>query len=142
MAVREWGLKNKHGGKIALSAWYHMLHNPFYYGCYEYPQGSGNWYQGNHEPMIDQIEYEKIQLMLGRRGTTRPKKYSFKYNGATQCGYCGAAVIGEHKVKKCKNGNTHFYIYYHCTGRKDPSLDAYLPRKKNWKNRQWRYWKN
>lgn len=123
LATKEWKLTNKHGQKFALSSWYAMLNNPFYYGWYEYPANSGIWHKGKHEPMITQAEFEKTQIILGRRGTTRPQKYSFKYTGAIQCGVCGAAITAEHKVKKCKNGNKHFYIYYHCTGRKDPNCN-------------------
>ncbi len=35
------------------------------------------------------------------------------------CGECGATVTAEEKIKKQKNGNTHYYIYYHCTKRKN-----------------------
>lgn len=27
----------------------------------------------------------------------------------------GMGITGEHKVKRQKNGNEHYYIYYHCT---------------------------
>lgn len=120
-ALEEWKLTNKGDRKLSLSTWYTMLKNPFYYGWYEYP--AGKWHKGKHEPMLTQGEFEKIQLILGRKGTTRPQKYSFKYTGAVQCGICGAAITAEHKVKQCKNGNKHFYIYYHCTGRKDPNCN-------------------
>jgi hypothetical protein len=119
--LEEWKLTNKHGKRLSLSTWYFMLKNPFYYGWYEFP--AGQWHKGKHEPMISQGEFEKIGLILGRKGTTRPQKYSFKYTGATQCGICGAAITAEHKVKKCLNGKTHLYIYYHCTGRIDPECN-------------------
>lgn len=119
----EWGLTNKHGQKVSISSWYAMMNNPFYYGYYEFPSDSGQWFKGKHEPMITQSEYEKIQIILGRRGTTRPRKYSFKYTGAIRCGICEASVVAEHKVKKCKNGKTHYYIYYHCSHRLDPQCD-------------------
>ncbi|MBI5071957.1 recombinase zinc beta ribbon domain-containing protein [Candidatus Falkowbacteria bacterium] len=32
-----------------------------------------------------------------------------------RCGTCGMGITGEYRVKKQKNGNTHDYIYYHCT---------------------------
>ena len=124
IAIDEWGLRNREGNKIGISTWYAILHNPFYYGWYEYPRGSGIWIEGKHEPMINQAEYEKIGLILGRKGTTRPQKYAFKYTGSVRCGICGASVTAEHKTKKCKNGNVHRYIYYHCTIRKNnPDCD-------------------
>lgn len=119
-ATQEWGLTNHKGGKVAISTWYSMLNNTFYYGEYEYPRGSGNWYKGNHHPIITQSEYLKIQAVLGKKGTTRPKKYSFPYTGIMRCGHCDAMITAENKVKTNKNGNIHLYTYYHCTKRKDP----------------------
>lgn len=121
IATTKWGLVNKRGGRIALSSWYYMLNNPFYYGEFEYPRGSGEWYKGKHKPMITQSDFLKVQALLGKKGTTRPQKYTFAYTGIMQCGQCGAMITAEHKVKRNKNGNTHFYTYYHCTKRKDPN---------------------
>jgi hypothetical protein len=35
-----------------------------------------------------------------------------------KCGSCGCSITAESKVKKCKNGNSHYYTYYHCTKKK------------------------
>ena len=121
IATSQWGLKNKHGGKISISSWYYMLNNPLYYGEFEYPKNSGNWHMGKHEPMMSQTDFLKIQALLGKKGTTRPQKYTFTYTGLMQCGQCGAMITAENKIKKNKNGNVHFYTYYHCTKRKDPN---------------------
>ena len=40
----------------------------FYSGKFEYPEGSGTWYQGNHEPMITEAQFNQIQVRLGKRG--------------------------------------------------------------------------
>ena len=88
-----------------------------------FPKNSGNWFQGKHEPIITEEEYCKIREILGRKDTPRNQKHEFKYTGALKCGVCGASVTAEHKVKRCKNGNIHFYIYYHCTKRKDPTCN-------------------
>ncbi len=121
IASNEWGLRNKKGGVVARSTIYRIFSDPFYYGEFEYPKNSGNWYQGLHEPMITRDEYEKIQVMLGKKGRPRPKKYDFAFRGPLMCGECGASVTAENKVKKQKNGNVHMYTYYHCTKRKDPN---------------------
>ncbi|QQS21117.1 MAG: recombinase family protein [Candidatus Moraniibacteriota bacterium] len=120
LATKEWGLRNRNGSPIANSTWYAMLNNPFYYGEFEYPLGSGNWYSGKHVPIITKAEFLRIQTILGKRGTTRPDKYDFTYRGTIQCGSCGAMITAENKVKRNKNGNVHFYTYYHCTGKKNP----------------------
>ena len=48
----ELNFKTKGNKNLALSNIYLILQNSFYYGPFEYPQGSGNWYQGKHEPLI------------------------------------------------------------------------------------------
>jgi DNA invertase Pin-like site-specific DNA recombinase len=121
IATSKWGLTNKSGGKISISSWYGMLNNTLYYGEFEYPKGSGNWHKGKHTPMLTQTEFLKIQTLLGKKGTTRPQKYTFTYTGIMQCGNCKAMITAEHKTKRNKNGNVHFYTYYHCTKRKDPN---------------------
>lgn len=120
-ANNEWGLRNKIGKKIALSTIYRIFSDPFYYGMFEYPKGSGNWYKGNHKPMITIAEYDQIQAMLGAKGTTRPKSKEFAFTGLFRCGECGAQITAEEKIKRQKNGNVHVYNYYHCTKRKDPN---------------------
>lgn len=120
IATEEWNLRNKSGMKVARSTVYRIFTDPFYYGMFEFPKGSGNWYQGKHEPMISAEEYDRIQLLLGRNGKLRPKTHTFIYRGLIFCGECGAMVTAEEKIKRQKNGNTHYYIYYHCTKRKNP----------------------
>lgn len=121
VATKKWKLTNRVGGRLSLSNWYAMLNNPFYYGEFEFPRGSGKWYKGKHQPMITQSEFLKIQAILGRKGTTRPQKYTFAYTGIIRCGNCGAMITAEHKIKRNLNGNVHFYVYYHCTRRRDPN---------------------
>src|SRR3990167_7734072 len=68
--------------------------------------------------MITEDEYDRIQVLLGRRSKPRSKKHQFAYRGPILCGECGAMVTAEHKRKIQKNGNIHEYIYYHCTKQK------------------------
>ena len=121
IATEEWGLRNRKGQNIAKSNIYRILSDPFYYGSFEYPKGSGNWYEGKHEPMITRAEYDQVQRVMGGKHNTRAKAYEFAYKGPIVCGECGAQVTAEHKIKKQKNGVVRNYIYYHCTKRKDPN---------------------
>ncbi len=105
--------------KVHLSTLYRILTHPFYYGWYEWPEGSGNWVKGNHEPMITGEEYDQVQKLLGKEGRPRPKKHRFAFTGMMRCGNCGAMITAETKVKRQKNGNIHHYLYYRCTKRKD-----------------------
>ena len=121
VATEKWGLRNRKGGKISRSNIYRILSDTFYYGEFEYPKKSGNWYQGLHEAMITKEEFDKIQFLLrSDKSSTRPKSYDFAFRGSLYCGECGAMITAEHKQKKQKNGIVRNYIYYHCTKRKDP----------------------
>lgn len=141
IANKEWGFKNPKGKPISRSTIYHLFANPFYYGWFEYPNNSGNWYKGNHEPMVAQEEYEKVQILLGRKGKPRLKRHNFAFTGLIRCGKCGAMVTAEEKnqiiCSKCKHkfsSNNRcecpqckipieemkkptilHYVYYHCT---------------------------
>ena len=124
IANSEWNYRtvkrrNLGGQPISRSAVYKILTNPFYYGQFEYPEGSNSWHKGAHEPMIAEEEYDKVQILLGRKGRPRPKKHVFAFTGLMRCGHCGAMITAEEKIKRQKNGNVHRYIYYHCTKRKD-----------------------
>jgi len=109
----------KNRKKISKSHIYRILTNPFYYGQFEFPEGSGNRYKGNHRPMITYQEFDQIQVLLGRKQVTRSQTKEFAYTGLIKCAECGAGITAEAKVKKQQNGNVHHYTYYHCTKRID-----------------------
>ncbi len=114
---KEWGFKGPNGKKLSRTGLYNLFIRPFYYGEFEYPLGSGNFHQGSHKPMITKDEYERIQVLLGRKNAPRQKRHEIIYRGPMKCGECGAMITAEEKTKKQKNGNVHNYTYYHCTKR-------------------------
>ena len=145
----EWGYRTRKHRKLgalplARGTFYRILADPFYCGMFEYPKGSGNWYQGRHEPMITEDEFWRIQELLGRNGRPRPQKQAFTYTGLMSCGQCGGAITAEIKeqvicsvcknkfssknrsacprcetpIKKMKHPKHLRYEYYHCTKRK------------------------
>jgi len=59
--------------------YYWIFRNPFYTGRFEYPRKSGNWHQGTYEPMITLEEYDRVQVILGKRGNPRPKCHIFEF---------------------------------------------------------------
>lgn len=126
MANEEWKLKTRPTKKytglkpLARSAIYNIFTNHFYYGWFEYGKnGNKELYKGNHEPMITEDEFDRVQKLLGRDGRPRAKEHRFAFTGLMKCGNCGAMITAEEKIKRQKNGNVHHYIYYHCTKRKD-----------------------
>lgn len=103
---------------LTLSNVYRILQNPFYYGTFEYPRESGNWYTGKHQPIITRELFEKAQERLKRDRITRETR-EFAFTRLITCGLCGSGVTAQEKLKKQKNGNVHRYIYYGCTRSRD-----------------------
>jgi hypothetical protein len=152
LANNEWGFRTrptrKMGGKpMVESAIYQIFTKPFYYGWFEYPKGSDQWYQGKHEPMITEAEYDRVQTLLGRNGSPRPSIHTtFAFTGLIRCGECDARVTAEEKhqlicgncrfkfacrrrqscprchvvIEKMTNPKFLRYTYYHCTKSKNP----------------------
>jgi site-specific DNA recombinase len=151
IANERWGFRTRRtkkqgGNPLGLNTIYHIFHNPFYYGWFEYPVGSGKWYQGKHEPMITKAEFDRVQTILGRNGNPRASKHlTFSYTGLIRCGGCTGMVTAEekHQVRctvcrkkfsytakdRCPRCNTPVaemsnprfrdYTYYHCARRKN-----------------------
>lgn len=103
---------------LTLSGIYRILDNHFYYGPFEYPRESGNWYQGKHQPLITQELFEKAQARLKRDQIVRENK-EFAFTKLFTCGYCGSGISAEEKWKDLKNGTAARYIYYGCTRGRD-----------------------
>ncbi len=122
MANDEFGFrtrktKKKGGDKLVQSSVYKMFANPFYAGLFNF--GEHKFVHGNHKPMVTIEEYDRVQVLLGRKGNPRPKIYTFPFTGIIKCGECGAAVTAETKRKVNKGTNQiKEYTYYHCTHRK------------------------
>ena len=69
--------------------------------------------------MVTPEEYNKVQLLLGRKGNPRSHVHNFKYTGIAKCGECGASITAETKRRvNPRTGQIRQYIYYHCTKRK------------------------
>lgn len=151
IANRDWGFRTrpmkKLGGQpVCVSAVHRMFTQSFYYGCFEYPCSSGNWYRGNHKPMVTEEEFDRVQVLLGRKDKPRPIKHTFALTGLIRCGECGGSVTAEEKHQLiCGGCKTKFayrnrelcpgcdakigemptptflrYEYYHCIKRRNP----------------------
>lgn len=120
--TEDWGVRSKRGNKITKSAFFkNFLKNPFIYGEYEFPKGSGQWMKGSHKPMISKYEWQEIQDIIegNRTSKVKPQKQEFSFgNGMVTCGECGSKIISYNKTKKQKNGITRHYVYNECKGNK------------------------
>jgi hypothetical protein len=153
LANNEWGFRTRLTRKmgdipLGRSAIYRIFTRPFYHGWFEYPDGSGHWYRGKHEAMVTEVEFNRVQALLGRKGNPRPRTHGvFAFTGLIRCGECDGMVTAEEKHQlmcgicrfkfayrskkscpRCQTAieampNPHFlhYIYYHCGKSKYPS---------------------
>ncbi|MFZ2522751.1 MAG: recombinase family protein [Minisyncoccia bacterium] len=109
----ERNVRSLYGNHIHKDCVKRIFSNPFYYGHFRY---GGEIHEGKHKPIIEKRLFDKVQKVMIERGhpmkaTIEPKPLC----GLLHCGTCGMMITAEDKVKKCKNGNVHRYVYYHCT---------------------------
>jgi site-specific DNA recombinase len=104
---------------MTLSSVYLVLQNPFYYGVFEYPEKSGNWYQGKHQPLISKEMFDKAQEQLKRDRIIRSDIKEFAFTKLMMCGDCGSGISADEKFKKLKDGTSNRYVYYGCTKARD-----------------------
>jgi hypothetical protein len=96
---------------------YKILENTFYYGSFEYPRGSGNWYAGKHEPIITKELFDLVQEQV-KSQTLRVEGKEFAFTKMMTCRLCGAGISADEKFKKHpSNGTVRRYVYYGCTGK-------------------------
>lgn len=97
------------GRPLSRRGLYDLFHDRFYTGVMVY---NGQVYEGTHEPMITNAEFERAQEMISGRTVMRskPKTLFFPYRGLIRCGACGHMVTAENTTNR--HGQT--YTYYHC----------------------------
>lgn len=121
IANNEWGFRTRKtrrtGGRgLSLSCLYKIFNSQFYAGIIEY---GGKKYQGTHQPMITWDEFDRVQILLGRKGKPRPKTHEFAFTGSIRCQECGCLYTAEVHTKIIKKtGKIKMFTYYHCTRRK------------------------
>ncbi len=103
---------------LSLGNVYTILQNPFYYGTFEYPRESGNWYKGKHEPIITKELFDQVQAQM-KSQFVRVENKEFVFTRLMTCGLCGSGISADEKFKKLKNGSVNRYIYYGCTKARD-----------------------
>lgn len=153
IATKKWGLRTrttrKMGGKpLSMSHMYKIFNESFYYGWYQWKNpetGKRELYKGEHKPMITEQEYNRAQLLLGKKGKPQPKTRHFAFTGVMTCGECGSGITAEEKNQiicpecrdkfayenktNCPSCNMKIeamkksvrlnYVYYHCTKKKN-----------------------
>ena len=131
IANNQWGYRTMKrrksgGGPLSRSGIYSLFTNPFYAGIINY---SGKTCPGIHEAMITLEEFDKVQILLGRKGKPRPQKHHFAYTAMIRCEECGCFYTAQTKKKLIKStGEIREYTFYHCTKKK---LDITCSQRKN-----------
>lgn len=136
IANEDWGyrspMRRKSGGTpIHRNTLYKMFTNIRYTGLIPIPNRPGEYEKSQYPAMISAEEYDKAQLILGRKG--KPQKSiakEFAYRGFIFCKECGCQITAQDKYKKLKNGRVLHYVYYHCT-RKRPCENRKTVEEKN-----------
>lgn len=102
------------GKSLSLGNFYRLIKQPFYYGEFEYPSNSGNWYKGAHTPITTKEVFSLVQEKISVEYDFSYASKEFAFTRLLTCGSCGSGVSAQEKVKRQKNGNVHKYIYYGC----------------------------
>ncbi|MDC0761665.1 recombinase family protein [Brevibacillus sp. AG] len=91
-----------------------ILSNKLYCG---YVQFANNHYKGQHEPIISEEQFDRVQVLLSRhKGRNAFKAKESLLSGLVVCGECGEPYTSYH----CRAKGKH-YRYYNCRARRFPS---------------------
>lgn len=116
----EINFKTRNGNKgLSLGNIYLILQNPFYYGVFEYPVKSGNFYTGKHQPIITKDLFDQVQAQVKSQIFKTQESKEFAFTKLMTCGLCGSGITADEKFKKLKNGEVNRHIYYVCSRSKD-----------------------
>ncbi len=113
---KKFGLKTKKGKRIARSSLYEIFKNPFYAGVYYW---QGEFYTGIHTPMISLEDFDKAQIILGKKGGTRLNKHEHTFTGFIRCPECGCMITAEPPMFKQTKKGVGIYNYLRCS-KKNP----------------------
>src|SRR5262245_27012004 len=73
-------------------------------------QYRGQWHPGTHEPLVDRVTWDRVQVLLGEK-VYRSHELTYA-GGLIQCKHCGSTITGELVVKKATGRE---YVYYRCS---------------------------
>ncbi|MGB0757334.1 MAG: recombinase family protein [Patescibacteria group bacterium] len=127
----EINFKTKNGKHLSLSNIYIILKNTFYYGVFEYPRKSGNWYTGIHTPLVSKELFDQVQAQIKVHHEFQYRSKEFAFTRLMVCGKCGSGITAQEKFKYRKDGTKNRYVYYGCTRSRDKKCEALYIREEN-----------
>lgn len=112
--------KTEFNKPLSMGNFYILLSNTFYYGIFEFPKKSGQWYKGSHTPIIDKTLFDLVQQNVTDNSLERKdKQKEFAFTKLLTCSLCGSGVTADEKFRKLANGDVARYVYYKCTKVRD-----------------------
>lgn len=117
--ITKMGFRTRNEKQLSLANVYLILRSHFYYGEFEYPVKSGNWYQGKHPPIITKELFDKVQVAMQTNFPIQPDRKEFAFTKLIKCGHCGGGITADEKFKKLKDGGTSRHVYYMCTQKRN-----------------------
>ncbi len=105
--IVEKGFTNRKGKVPALSTIYILLKEPFYYGEFEYPKGSGNWHKGVHKPIISKALYERVQTVMDQNNTKKDIGGLSYYFKRIRCNSCHSTLV---RTSSIRGNKRHTYV--------------------------------
>ena len=112
--------KTENNIHLSLGNLYRIFQNHFYYGRFEFPKESGNWYNGSYKPIITKELFDLVQEKIKSQILEpRSSQKEFAFTKIMTCGLCGSGITADEKFKHQKNGNVNRYVYYKCTRTRD-----------------------
>jgi DNA invertase Pin-like site-specific DNA recombinase len=110
--------KTHRGFHLSLGNVFKIINNTFYYGRFEFPQGSGVWYEGKHKPIITKELFDETRNSI-KSQVIKSQGKEFAFTRIMKCGSCGSGITADEKFKKLLNGGVNRHVYYRCTKAKD-----------------------
>jgi hypothetical protein len=102
MATR--GLITARGTSLPKSHMAYLLHNPFYMGLMRL-NGTGELFEGKHEPLVSAARFERVQAILNGRLFPRTQVHRYLFRRLVKCEACGRSLTGERQKG---------HVYYRC----------------------------
>lgn len=114
----ELNFKTQRGYHLSIGNVFKIINNTFYYGRFEFPQGSGLWYDGKHTPIITKELFDETRRSI-KSQVIKSQGKEFAFTRIMKCGVCGSGITADEKFKKLKAGGVNRHVYYRCTKSKD-----------------------
>ncbi len=122
--LTERGLDTTPGPKtpskpLRLSHFHRLLTHPYYKGLVRY---KGITYPGNHEALVSEATWEKVQETLQAKGRAgeKQRKHPHYLKGTVYCGDCGSRLL----VSNNRGRRGKVYPYFICLGRQQKRTEC------------------